>query len=163
MMRRREVSGSSTGSIPARASTGSVSARIRPLGSATVSEAMAPVETELAILPERLSAPAAARSLAAARAHPADLRSQRSELAFDALVAAIEMVDAVDCRLALGHEAGDHQPRGRAEVGRHHIGALERMDALDDGRAALDLDVGAEALQLLHVHHAILEDGLGDD
>ncbi len=35
-------------------------------------------------------------------------------------------------------------------------------DAFDDRGAALDLDVGAEALQLLHVHHPVLEDRLGD-
>jgi hypothetical protein len=72
------------------------------------------------------------------------------------------MVDAVDRRRAVGDEPGDHEARGRAKVGRHHVRAGEPRHAAHDRRRALDLDVGAEALQLLHVHHAVLEDRLGD-
>ena len=65
--------------------------------------------------------------------------------------------------LALGHQAGDHQARRGAQVGRHHRArpAAARTPLHHRG-VALDLDVGAQALQLLHVHEAVLEDGLGD-
>src|SRR3546814_6223939 len=55
-----------------------------------------------------------------------DLRAQPRQLALDVLVAAVEVVDAVDDGLALGDQAGEDQ-RGRgAQVGRHHRGAAER-------------------------------------
>src|SRR5690606_41085360 len=44
----------------------------------------------------------------------------------------------------------------------HNGSALQEFHALDDSRLAVELDVCTEAGQLLHVHEAILEDGLGD-
>ena len=64
--------------------------------------------------------------------------------------------------VAFGDEAGDHEARGRAQVGRHHVGARQLGHARDDRGVAFDLDVGAEPPQLLHVHHPVLEDRLGD-
>ncbi len=60
------------------------------------------------------------------------------------------------------HERRDHEPRGRAQVGRHHGRARQPRHALDDRRVAFDLDRRAEAAQFLHVHEAVLEDRLGD-
>ena len=51
---------------------------------------------------------------------------------------------------------------GGAQVGRHHRRALQPLDALHHRGVALESDVGAQALQLEHVHEAVLEDGLGD-
>ncbi len=64
--------------------------------------------------------------------------------------------------LALGHQAGDHQAGRGAQVGGHHGGALQAGDARHEGGVAVDLDVGAQALQLDRVHEAVLEDRLAD-
>ena len=64
--------------------------------------------------------------------------------------------------LALGDQAGDHQARRGAQVGRHHRRALQPLDALHHRGIAFEPDVGAQALQLERVHEAVLEDGLGD-
>src|SRR6185312_9941600 len=72
------------------------------------------------------------------------------QFVLEPLEAAVEMVDAVDRRFALGGKRGDHRR------------ALKPLDALDGRGFAAELDVGAEPHQLLHVHEAVLEDGLGD-
>ena len=72
------------------------------------------------------------------------------------------MVDAIDHRFTVGDEAGDHQSRRRAQVGRHDGCALQALDAAHERAIALDRDLGAEALQLERMHEAVLEDGLGD-
>ena len=58
--------------------------------------------------------------------------------------------------------AGDDQARRGAQVGRHHGRARQLRDALDDRDAAVDLDLRAQAQQLVDVHEAVLEDRLGD-
>src|SRR5262249_39087179 len=95
-------------------------------------------------------------------AQPLDRRPTCRELVLDPLEAAVEMVDAVDHGLALGGETGDDQRHRGAEVGRHHLGAPEPVDAGDGGDLAIEMDVSAEPGELLHVHEAILEDGLAD-
>ncbi len=62
-----------------------------------------------------------------------------------------------------GDQPGDHEARRCAQVGGHHVGAGELRHAPDHGGVALDIDVGAEPLEFLHVHHPVLEDRLGDD
>ena len=65
--------------------------------------------------------------------------------------------------LALGDQAGDHQAGRGAQVGRHHGRARAAASTpLHDRGVALDLDVRAQAQQLVHVHEAVLEDRLGD-
>src|SRR5688572_9084553 len=95
--------------------------------------------------------------------HAPDARAKAGELLFDPFVAAIEVVDTVDGGSAARDEAGKHQARGSAQIGCHHRRAVEMTDTFYHRGIALDLDVRAEALQLLHVHEAVLEDGLGDD
>ena len=51
---------------------------------------------------------------------------------------------------------------GSAQIGRHDRGAGEALDAFDGGGIAVELDVGAEPRQFLHVHEAVLEDCLAD-
>ena len=72
------------------------------------------------------------------------------------------MVHAAHDGFALGDQAGDHQGRAGAQIGGHHRGAGEHLDAAHDRRVAVRLDVGAHAQQLGHVHEAILEDGFGE-
>ena len=91
-----------------------------------------------------------------------DLGAQRTEFFLDVLVAAIEMVDAVDDGVALGDQARQDQRSRGAQVGRHHRRAAELFDATDDGGVAIDLDVGAQAQQFVDVHEAVLEDRLAD-
>src|SRR5690242_2352980 len=80
---------SSDGVKPARASRGSASSRMRPLARASVS---------------------------IGSGYPLDSRAEVGEALLDLLVAAIEVVDAVDDRLALGHEPGDDEARRGAQV-----------------------------------------------
>src|ERR1700739_1617351 len=91
-----------------------------------------------------------------------DLGAAAAELVLEALEAAVEVIDAVDHGLALGRERGDDEGDRRAQVGRHHRRALEPLDALDGRGLAGEGDGGAEPRQLLHVHEAVLENGLGD-
>src|SRR5208283_3387192 len=111
--------------------------------------------------PAALPRPAPA-SISAAFADPSSLRAQRRQLLLDALVTAIEMVDAVDRRRPFGYEPGDYQAGGRAQIGGHDVGSGEPRDAFDDCSAALDLNLRTEPLQFLHVHHAVFENRLGD-
>ncbi len=84
------------------------------------------------------------------------------QLLLDVFVATVDVVDAVDYGRAFGHEAGQHQTGGGAQIGRHHLGTLELLGVAADGDVALQFDVGTHPYQLGHVHEAVLEDGLGD-
>src|SRR5262245_12583379 len=97
-----------------------------------------------------------------ASGYPDDARAELAEALLDVLVAAIEMVDAVDHRLPLGHEPRDYQARRGAQVGGHDVRAREAVHAADDRGVALDVDGGTQAAQLLHVHEPVLEDRLRD-
>src|SRR5690348_662007 len=74
-------------------------------------------------------------------AHAADLCAYAAEFFFEVLVAAVEVVDAVEDGLAVGYESREDQRRGGAEVGAHDGGGLERAFAADRGRATVDGDV----------------------
>src|SRR5215467_16384149 len=84
------------------------------------------------------------------------------ELVFQPLEATVEVIDAVDNRLALGSKRGDDERDRSAQIGGHHRRALERAHTLDGSAFAVELDMGAEPHQLLHMHETVLEDGLGD-
>src|SRR5699024_9964877 len=86
-----------------------------------------------------------------------NLGAQQLELFLDALVATVDVVDAVDQRLALGHQRGDHQAGGGAQVGGHHGGGLQLRHAGDDGGVALDQDLRTHAVHFVDVHEAVLE------
>src|SRR5450755_4805664 len=157
MMSLREVSGSSAGAMPAAASSGKVSSKMRPLDSAIVSMAMS--ASQMGILAAEGKHADAVPALGDAM----DARAERGELFLDPLVTAIEVIDAIDHRLAFRDQAGDDQAGGCAQIGRHDRGAGERTHALDDRRIAFDLDVRAEPLKFLHVHHAVFEYCFGND
>src|SRR5450830_638909 len=93
--------------------------------------------------------------------NPLDAGTELGQLLLDALVAAVQVVDALDHGFPLGHQPGDHQAGGGPQIGRHHRGAVELRHAFDYRRVSGDLDVGAHALQLERVHEAVLENGFG--
>src|SRR4051812_35470517 len=137
-MSLREDSASSVGRMPMRPSSGSVSSRMRPFARASVTV-----------------------SAAMNSGYASDAGAQLAQALLDVLVAAVQVVDAIDDRLALGHEPGDDEARRGAQVGGHHGRAGKPVHAVDHGRVSLSLDARAQAAQLLHVHEPILEDGFG--
>ena len=72
---------------------------------------------------------------------------------------AVEMIDAVDDRPAFGGERRDHERDRRAQIGRHHLARPSRRRRRWAWFASSAMR-GAEPHQLLHVHEAVLEDGL---
>ena len=96
-------------------------------------------------------------------AHAADLGADAAELLFEALVAAVHVVDAVEDGLAVGDEGGEDEGGGGAEVRAHDGGGLQLGAAADGGGAAGDGDVRAHADELADVHEAVFEDVFGDD
>src|SRR5438093_1453832 len=71
-----------------------------------------------------------------------DRRPEGLELRLDLLVAAIDVIDAVDLGRPLGDEAGEHERRARTEVARHDGSPREPGHAPDDRARALLVDVG---------------------
>src|SRR3984893_1148489 len=78
MMSLREVSGSSAGAMPAAASSGKVSSKMRPLDSAIVSMAMSASQTHIL-------AAEGERADAAPLGNAMDVRAERGELFLDPL------------------------------------------------------------------------------
>ena len=152
MMSRRPARAFSAAprSMPARANSGSASSRMRPRGSA-MRRAWRRVGSPVVGLGLLHADPLGAPHVGA----------QRAQLLLEALVAAVEVVDAQHLGLALGDQAGQHQEaEARRSVAITVAPVSLRRPAHDRG-APLDDDVGAHALQLGHVHVAVLEDGLG--
>src|SRR6185295_17794789 len=127
----REVPGSCLGRIPARASKGAVSSKIRPFDNAMLMLAMCHIRTRRC------------RSVKGAHStttlfDPLDARAEGPQLGLEGFVAAIEVVDAVDDGLAVSHQAGDDETRRSAQVGGHHGRALQLRHAAHDRAVALD-------------------------
>eukprot|EP01022_Parablepharisma_sp_SALTPOND_P017907 TRINITY_DN290_c1_g1_i2.p1 TRINITY_DN290_c1_g1~~TRINITY_DN290_c1_g1_i2.p1 ORF type:complete len:1623 (-),score=570.02 TRINITY_DN290_c1_g1_i2:20056-24924(-) len=142
----REDSGSSVTVMPAAFNSGRVSSKMRPLESASVScWVMMSAFLDSGNLLDAL-----------------DIGTDGRQLGFHAVIATVEVVDALHHRLALGSQAGDHQRGRRAQVGGHHRRADELVHAGDDGGIAFHVDGRAQAIQFLYMHVAVLEDGLGD-
>jgi hypothetical protein len=95
--------------------------------------------------------------------HATDLGAYATELFFDALIATVDVVDAVEDRLAIGDESGQDERSGGAEVGAHDGRGLEGRLATDRGCTALHGDVGSHAVELADVHETVLEDVFCDD
>src|ERR1700722_9395534 len=108
-----------------------------------------------------ISLSACARAIALTR-DARDVGAAGAELLFQSLEAAVEVVDAIDDRLPFRRKAGDNERNRGAQVGRHHWRAAQAFDAADHGRVAVELDVSAEASELLDVHETVLENGLLD-
>src|SRR5580698_1560429 len=86
---------------------------------------------------------------------PSDVGPAGAELLFEALETAVEVIDAIDDGLPFRRKAGDHERNRGAQVGRHHGRAAQAFDAADHGRVAVELDLSAEASELLHVHEPV--------
>ena len=84
------------------------------------------------------------------------------ELAVERLVAAIEMVDAVDGGFAFGNQRGEHEADRGAQVGRHHFCTAQLLDAAHQGGRPLQRDIGAKSAELGHMHEAAFEHRLAD-
>src|SRR5581483_244965 len=91
-----------------------------------------------------------------------DLRAERAQLLLEALVTAVEVVDARDARRALGGEPGEHEAHARAEIGRHHGRTREPRRPAHERAVALHAHLRAHAGELLDVHEAVLEDRFGE-
>src|SRR6267378_1779262 len=139
----RERSGSSFGRIPTRSSSGADSSKMRPLDSAMLI---------LAINEKGPDGADKALNFTAISLSALDPGAERGELFLERLVAAVEVIDAID----------DGQARRCAQIRRHDGSALQPLDAFHHRRVALDRDLGAQPLQFQSVHEAVLEDGLGD-
>src|SRR5438034_4150081 len=74
---------------------------------------------------------------------PFDARAAGRQLLLDPLIAAVEMIDAVDDRLAAGDETRDDQRYRSAQIGRHDRRAGQPGHAAYQGGGAVDIDVGA--------------------
>src|SRR6267143_1776900 len=98
----RERSGSSFGRIPTRSSSGAVSSKMRPFDSAMLI---------LAINEKGPDGADKTLNFTAISLGALDPGAERGELFFERLVAAVEVVDAIDDGLALGHQGGDDQAR----------------------------------------------------
>src|SRR5260221_8900951 len=148
----RELSGSSGAGIPAAASSGKVSSKMRPLESASVITGTSSDKSQ--ILPQRMwktlffkmfvgRFPSTAGAILTS-SHALDARAELRELLLDALVAAVEMIDPVYPSLALGDQTGYHEARRSAQVRRHHVRPSDPGDSGYYRGISRNLAFGAE-------------------
>src|SRR6185295_6256235 len=90
-------------------------------------------------------------------AQPLDLGAAGGKLVLQLLEAAVEVIDAVHQRLAFRGEPGDHQGHRGPEVGRHDGCASQPLYAFHGGFLPIEVNIGAEPRQLLHVHETVFE------
>ena len=90
-----------------------------------------------------------------------DVGAERAQLLLHALVAAVEVVDAQHLGRA-ARRSGRRAPATPTRAGRSPSPWRPSawLGAAHDRGAPVDVDVGAHARQLGHVHEAVLEDGL---
>src|SRR5262249_27916026 len=87
-----------------------------------------------------------------------NLRAAGGELCFKFLETAIQMVNAIDDRLALRGKAGDHQAYRRAQICRHHRRADQLRNARHHSFVSVYSDLCAQTRQFGRVHEAVFED-----
>jgi len=90
------------------------------------------------------------------------LSSNGSKFSNDGLVAAVNMIDAVDRRLAIGTKSGKHKRRRCTKVRCYHPRACELRRPINDRMIACDRDIGPHSNELRSVHKTIFEDRLFD-
>lgn len=78
------------------------------------------------------------------------------------LIAAVDVIEAVDLGFAFGDEASEDEGGGGAEIGGHDGSAFHGGTATDAGGGTLKVDIGSHAFHFGAVHEALGEDGLGD-
>src|SRR5579871_3290054 len=84
-----------------------------------------------------------------------DHRAATAQLDVELLIAAVEVVDAIDDGLAFGGKRRQHQAHRGTQIGCHHLCTLQLGTAAHHGGRALQRDVGAETRQFRHVHETI--------
>src|SRR5438874_1670574 len=70
-----------------------------------------------------------------------DVRAQAFELAYDFLVATVEVIDVVEHGRPVGAEGSDHERRAGADVGHRDRASVQRAGSGDDGAKVGGLDV----------------------
>src|SRR5437762_8181393 len=80
----------------------------------------------------------------ASTAEPFDGGAAGGKLVFQPLEATIEMIDAIDHGLAFGSQRSNHQRDGGTQIGRHDRRPFERVNSLNGGALATELDARAE-------------------
>src|SRR5690606_37564338 len=93
----------------------------------------------------------------------ADVRTQGGELFDEGLVTAVDVVDLVDDRRALGPQPGEDHGRPGADVVGQHRAAGETLHSPHDRVLPLGGDVGTHPPQLTDVAEPGVVDVLGDD
>src|SRR5262249_14852232 len=93
----------------------------------------------------------------------ANLRANTLEFFFNALIAAINVVDAVKDRFPIRYQRGDDQRCGGAKIRALNCGSAERRVSNNSGATAFDFDVRTHARQFLRVHEAIFKNIFRDD
>ena len=91
-----------------------------------------------------------------------DARADGGKLFFDAFVAAVDVIDAIDDGFALRDERGQDQRSAGAQIGCDYAGSGERCGTVDYGAASFDGDIRAHANHFTGVKKAIFEDRFGD-
>ncbi len=72
-----------------------------------------------------------------------DVGTERPQLLDEALVPAVDVVDAPRPRSPRQPQACEHEARTGADVGGLHLGAGELLDTRDEGVVAVDADLRA--------------------
>ncbi len=88
-----------------------------------------------------------------------DLRAQAAQLDLHGVIAAVEVIDAVDHGFAFSRQRRHHQAGRGAKVGRHDGGTRELRHAMHHAGVTVDIDLRTQPHELLHMHKAILENG----
>ena len=91
-----------------------------------------------------------------------DVGAARGELLRHAIVAAIQVVEAVEGCFSRGPKSGKDEGRCRAHVGACDGGTVQSLDAPDPRRAAANGDVRAHLSQFVDMAEALLENVFGD-
>jgi hypothetical protein len=94
--------------------------------------------------------------------HSLKLGPQGGKLIVKVLVAAVNMVKAIDFRATFGDEAGKDKGGGSAEVTGHDWRTLHFHATTNACGGILKIEVGTHALHFGNVHEALRENGLGD-
>src|ERR1700761_1217731 len=88
---------------------------------------------------------------------PADFSPHATQFFLDPLVSAIDVVDAVEDRLAFGDHGRKDERSGSAQVGAHYRRGRERRLAAYGCSTPIHLDVRPHAGELLDMHEAVLK------
>src|SRR5207248_5051713 len=114
-----------------------------------------PRETSLSAWPHTPFGPA---SLAALR-YAADFGAHLSQSFFNAFVAAVNVIDAVDQRFALRSQAGQDERSAGPKVGGLYLGSAQAGLAPHHGAAAIHGDIRAHPQEFKRVEESVLKDG----